>query len=223
MLMLQMKKSFNYIYANYLKRCLDLTFSLLLFILLFPLVFFFSLAILIETKKNPLFFQERPGKNQIIFKIIKIKTMNDNRDEKGNLLPDNERLTHFGKFVRKMSIDEIPQLINVIKGDMSIIGPRPLRSHYLAYYTEREQTRHSIRPGITGLAQINGRNFLDWDSKLELDAKYVEQLSLSLDFKIFFKTIIKTINSSDVSVATNLVLEDFDVHRKNQLLNNAIE
>ena len=144
------------------------------------------------------FFQERPGKDTKIFKIIKFKSMNDARDANGKLLPDKERLTKAGKFVRTTSIDELPQLINVLKGDMALIGPRPLLERYLPYYTDREKLRHTVRPGITGLAQVNGRNALDWDSKLELDAQYAENLSFLLDLKIFFKTIKKVIKHDGV-------------------------
>ena len=137
------------------------------------------------------FLQERPGKNEKIFKVIKFKTMTDERDKDGNLLPDAQRLTKVGKFVRSTSIDELPQLFNVLKGDMSFIGPRPLLIRYLPYYTKREKLRHSVRPGITGWAQINGRNNITWDHKLECDVFYVEHISFSFDIKILFLTIYK--------------------------------
>lgn len=144
------------------------------------------------------FFQERPGKNEKIFKIIKFKSMNDAKDENGKLLPDPERLTKVGAFIRKTSIDELPQLINVLKGDMSFIGPRPLLIRYLPYYTEREKLRHSVRPGMSGLAQVNGRNTASWNEKLEYDAYYAEHLSFALDVKILFKTIYKVLKHDGV-------------------------
>ena len=146
------------------------------------------------------FLQERPGLHGKVFKIIKYKTMTDERGADGELLPDAERLTRVGRFVRSTSIDELPQLINVLKGDMSLIGPRPLLVQYLPYYTEREQLRHTVRPGITGLAQVNGRNNLCWDERLELDAVYVEKLSIMYDVAILLKTIINVIRRKDVVV-----------------------
>lgn len=147
-----------------------------------------------------IFYQERPGKDEKIFRVMKFKSMTDERGADGNLLPDSQRLTKVGKFVRSTSIDELPQLINVLKGDMSFIGPRPLLPRYLPYYTSRERMRHTVRPGITGLAQVNGRNKMDWDSRLELDAQYVENLSLANDIKIFIKTIINVIKKKDIEV-----------------------
>ncbi|GAA4944117.1 sugar transferase [Algibacter agarivorans] len=149
------------------------------------------LVILLINKENPFFYQKRPGKNEKIFSIIKFKSMTDKKDRNGKLLPNEERVTKFGSFIRKTSLDEIPQLINIIKGEMSLIGPRPLRVHYLPYYTEEEQIRHSVRPGITGLAQISGRNLLSWDDKLAKDIEYVNKLSFLTDVSIFCKTIRK--------------------------------
>ena len=161
---------------------------------------------------KPFFYQLRPGKGERIFKIIKFKTMNDRRDANGQLLPDAERLTKIGTFVRKTSLDEIPQLLNVLKGDMSLIGPRPLLVKYLPYYSKREQLRHTVRPGITGLAQVNGRNKLNWDDRLELDAQYVENLSFLLDIKILFRTIINVLLRKDIAVG----YIDLDDYRKNR-------
>ncbi|MEO0902270.1 MAG: sugar transferase, partial [Bacteroidota bacterium] len=164
---------------------------------------------------SPFFTQSRPGLNEKVFRLIKLKSMNDKKDAEGNLLPDEVRLTKTGNFLRKTSLDEIPQLLNVIKGDMSLVGPRPLRVHYLPYYTEREAIRHTVRPGITGLAQVSGRNSVDWDEKLELDAQYVDQLSFAFDFKILLKTFVKIFKSSEVILDdTNMVT--FDEHRKKQ-------
>lgn len=160
------------------------------------------------------FRQERPGKDSKIFKIVKFKTMTDERDAAGNLLPDARRLTKVGQFVRSTSIDELPQLWNVLKGDMSLIGPRPLLPKYLPYYTKRESLRHTVRPGITGLAQVNGRSLLEWDDKLELDAKYAENINFVLDIKILIKTITNVIHGSDIVLLPES--HDLDVVRKNR-------
>lgn len=161
------------------------------------------------------FLQERPGKDGKIFKVIKFKSMTDERDADGNLLPDAQRLTKVGRFVRSTSIDELPQLINVLKGDMALIGPRPLLPRYLPYYTKREQLRHTVRPGITGWAQVHGRNNLNWDDRLELDAWYVENLSFLLDVRIFMKTIVNVLKRKDVVVALDPRKNKFlDVERK---------
>ncbi len=186
-------------YKNFFKRFLDFCLSLIAIICLSPILFVVIIWLHFANKgAGVFFFQERPGLNAQIFKIIKFKSMTDERDTEGKLLPDAQRLTKAGRFVRSTSIDELPQLLNVLKGDMAIIGPRPLLERYLPYYTEREQLRHSVRPGITGLAQVNGRNALDWDSKLELDAQYAEKLSFILDLKIFLKTIKKVVKHEGV-------------------------
>lgn len=178
---------------------MDFCLSLIAIICLSPILFVVIIWLHFANKgAGVFFFQERPGLNAQIFKIIKFKSMTDERDTEGKLLPDAQRLTKAGRFVRSTSIDELPQLLNVLKGDMAIIGPRPLLERYLPYYTEREQLRHSVRPGITGLAQVNGRNALDWDSKLELDAQYAEKLSFILDLKIFLKTIKKVVKHEGV-------------------------
>ena len=178
-------------YKNYIKRILDFLFSLVLLLMLSPLFIIISLLLLVITQENPFFFQKRPGLHEKIFSVIKFKSMTNAKDKNGELLPDDQRLTKIGVFLRKSSLDEIPQLINVVKGDMSFIGPRPLLIAYLPYYTKEEQLRHTVRPGITGLAQINGRNFIEWDKKLALDVAYVKNLSASNDLKIFIKTIIE--------------------------------
>lgn len=186
-------------YKNFFKRFLDFCLSLIAIICLSPILFVVIIWLHFANKgAGVFFFQERPGMNAKIFKIIKFKSMTDERDAEGKLLPDAQRLTKAGRLVRSTSIDELPQLFNVLKGDMAIIGPRPLLERYLPYYTEREQLRHSVRPGITGLAQVNGRNALDWDSRLELDAQYAEKLSFILDLKIFFKTIEKVVRHEGV-------------------------
>ncbi|MFV9551009.1 sugar transferase [Algibacter sp. PT7-4] len=178
-------------YKCFFKRLFDLIISTIGIIFLFPVGLLVYFVLLYINNGKPFFYQKRPGKNEIIFKIIKFKSMTDKKDEKGKLLPDEERVTKFGTFIRKTSLDEIPQLINIIKGDMSLIGPRPLRVRYLPYYSEKEKIRHTVRPGVTGLAQISGRNLLSWDNKLALDVEYVENISFLNDIKIFFKTIRK--------------------------------
>lgn len=160
------------------------------------------------------FFQPRPGKDEKIFKVIKFKTMTDEKDADGNLLPDAQRLTKVGKFVRSTSIDELPQLINVLKGDMALIGPRPLLVKYLPYYSERERLRHTVRPGITGWAQVHGRNHVLWEDRFEYDAYYVEHLSFVMDILIIFTTIKNVLQRKDIEVAPNLM--DFDEYRRQQ-------
>lgn len=179
-------------YKKYIKRVIDFSIAFVALLFLGWVLLIIAVCLHYANKGAGVFFyQERPGKDEKIFKIVKFKSMTDEHDDKGNLLPDKERLTHVGKFIRATSIDELPQLFNVLKGDMAIIGPRPLLIRYLPFYTEREKLRHSVRPGITGLAQINGRNNLSWDNKLEFDAYYAENVSFLLDCKIFFLTIYK--------------------------------
>lgn len=202
------------LYKNVIKRIIDFTLSIFGFILLLPVTIVIYFILLFKNNDNPFFFQPRPGKNEKIFKIIKFKTMTDKKDSHGELLPDGDRITSFGNFLRKTSLDEIPQLINIIKGDMSLVGPRPLRIRYLPYYTEKEKARHSVRPGITGLAQISGRNFLHWDDRLKKDVEYVESISLSTDFKIIIKTFFKVLSGKDVALDSNTVMVDIDVLRK---------
>ena len=181
-------------YKHFFKRFFDFWISLAVLVCISPILIIITIWLHFANKgAGAFFFQERPGKDAKIFKVIKYKTMTDERDANGNLLPDEKRLTKVGKFVRSTSIDELPQLINVLKGDMALIGPRPLLERYLPYYTEREKLRHTVRPGITGWAQVHGRNAIDWDSKLELDAEYAEQLSFTMDIRIFFLTIKKVI------------------------------
>ena len=179
-------------YKKYIKRVIDFSIAFVALLFLGWVLLIIAVCLHYANKGAGVFFyQERPGKDEKIFKIVKFKSMTDEHDDKGNLLPDKERLAHVGKFIRATSIDELPQLFNVLKGDMAIIGPRQLLIRYLPFYTEREKLRHSVRPGITGLAQINGRNNLSWDNKLEFDAYYAENVSFLLDCKIFFLTIYK--------------------------------
>lgn len=200
-------------YKLFFKRFFDLLIATITFIVLIPIFIWVMILLGWQNKGTPFFFQLRPGKNGKIFKIIKFKTMSDAKDESGSLLSDAERLTKAGAFIRKTSLDEIPQLINVIKGDMSLIGPRPLLVRYLPYYDQREATRHNVRPGITGLAQVNGRNFLDWDSRLELDAQYVESISLIKDIKIVFLTIKNVIQRKDIAVIPGAIGKPLDIER----------
>lgn len=181
-------------YKHFFKRVLDFCISLIALVCISPILLVVTIWLHFANKgAGAFFFQKRPGLHGKIFKIIKYKTMTDERDVEGNLLPDAQRLTKVGRFVRSSSIDELPQLINVLKGDMAFIGPRPLLIRYLPYYTEREQLRHSVRPGISGWAQVNGRNNITWDKKLECDAYYAENISLWFDIKIIFLTLYKVV------------------------------
>lgn len=191
---------------------MDLTFAILMFILLSPVFIVVMLLLLVVNDGKPFFIQKRPGKDEKIFKIIKFKTMNDRKDMKGNLLPDDVRLTTVGSFVRKTSLDEIPQFINVIKGDMSFIGPRPLLVHYLDLYNDEQKLRHTVRPGITGWAQVNGRNTITWTKKFELDIYYVKNLSFILDLKIIVKTIRKVLLREGVSQEGQATVQAFNGH-----------
>ena len=203
-------------YKNFCKRVIDFIASLIVIILLSPLLILAIIVLSIANQGKPFFFQQRPGKNGKIFTIVKLKTMNDKKDDEGNLLPDERRSTKFGVFIRKTSLDEIPQLVNVIKGDMSLIGPRPLLLRYLPFYTDKERLRHTVRPGITGLAQVNGRNTLKWDKRLALDVDYVENLSFKQDLKILYHTVLKVIVSENIIVNPKSIMEDLDEERKNR-------
>ncbi|ERM81541.1 hypothetical protein P872_09300 [Rhodonellum psychrophilum GCM71 = DSM 17998] len=184
--------------------------ALLVLILSCPFFLLTWGVLLIQNRGKAFFFQERPGKDQQPFHIIKFKSMNDKKGDDGNLLPDIERTTLFGKYVRKFSLDELPQLINVLKGDMSLIGPRPLLFKYLPLYNQKQYRRHQVRPGITGWAQINGRNSISWTKKFELDIVYVDKLSFSLDFKIFWLTILKIIQREGVNQSDARPMEPFN-------------
>ena len=197
-------------YRKIFKQLFDIVLALIALILLFPVFIFIIFLLSIENKGKPFFIQSRPGRNGKIFKIVKFKTMNDKMDSNGNLLPDIDRLTKIGNFVRKTSLDEIPQLFNVIKGDMSLIGPRPLLANYLHLYNDFQKRRHEVKPGITGWAQVNGRNAISWDKKFELDIWYVDNVSLFLDMKIIFLTIKKVLSSKDVYTLEGEPIEPFD-------------
>ncbi|MFI1743921.1 sugar transferase [Thalassobellus sediminis] len=199
-------------YKFFLKRFLDFCLALIGFIILSPIFIILSIYLFFSNKGKPFFLQKRPGKNDHIFAIIKFKSMNDNKDVKGVLLPFDKRITKVGAFIRKYSLDEIPQLINVIKGDMSLIGPRPLLIEYLSVYNDEQKKRHLVKPGITGWAQVNGRNTISWKKKFELDTWYVENISLALDIKIFLLTIKKVIKKEDVNLSEHLNAEYFNGH-----------
>jgi lipopolysaccharide/colanic/teichoic acid biosynthesis glycosyltransferase len=196
-------------YRSYLKFLIDFIFSLVVFSISFPILLLVILLLIIANQGKPFFFQLRPGKNGKIFKIIKFKTMNDKKDNEGNLLSDAERLTKIGAFVRKTSLDEIPQLLNVIKGDMSLIGPRPLLPEYLPLYNESQNRRHEVKPGITGWAQVNGRNSISWQQKLEYDTWYVDHISFVLDCKILFLTIKKVFKQEGITAENSVSAETF--------------
>ena len=193
------------IYSKYIKRLLDILISLTFIVLFSWLYLILVILVRIKLGSPVLFCQERPGYNEKIFKLYKFRTMTDKRDEKGNLLPDSERLTRFGSMLRSTSLDELPEMLNILKGDMSLIGPRPLLVEYLPYYTEEERLRHSVRPGLTGLAQVSGRNYLAWDKRLAKDVEYVNHISFIMDVRIIIKTIMVVFKKEDVSVDTNVV------------------
>ena len=196
-------------YKTIIKSVIDFSIAFLGLVILSPLIFFVTIGLFISNNGRPFFIQKRPGKNEKIFRIIKFKTMNDKKDSLGNLLSDEQRLTKIGSFVRKTSIDEIPQLFNVLKGDMSLIGPRPLLPEYLPLYNEMQKKRHEVKPGITGWAQINGRNAISWQQKFEYDEWYVENISFKLDCKILFCTLKKVIIRKDINLNNQVSSEYF--------------
>lgn len=196
-------------YKLFFKRLFDIVGSIAGLIILSPILVITVLLLVVANKGNVFFLQKRPGRGERIFTIIKFKTMRDTKDQKGILLSESERITIVGKYIRKFSIDEIPQLINVLIGDMSLIGPRPLLTDYLLLYNDFQRKRHMVRPGITGWAQINGRNAVTWEERFKYDIYYVENISFSLDFKIIFKTL-KKITGNDVSPIDGVVMERFN-------------
>lgn len=197
------------IYKNIIKRMMDFVIAFVALILLFPLFLIVFIALTISNNGKPLFFQIRPGKNEKLFKIIKFKTMNDKKDAQGNFLDFDKRVTKLGKFIRKYSLDEIPQLFNVLKGDMSLIGPRPLMVEYLPLYNNTQKRRHEVKPGITGWAQVNGRNAILWVKKFEYDVWYVDNISLVLDIKILLLTVKKVIFKDGVNSSESLNMTTF--------------
>jgi undecaprenyl phosphate N,N'-diacetylbacillosamine 1-phosphate transferase len=196
-------------YNFFLKRIFDIFISFVALLVLSPVVIVTTIGLYIANNRKPFFFQPRPGKNEKIFKVIKFKTMTDEKDEAGNFLPDADRMTKIGKFVRSTSLDELPQLLNVLKGDMSLIGPRPLLVQYLPLYSKEQSRRHSIRPGITGWAQVNGRNAISWQKKFEYDVWYVDNMSLFLDLKIVYLTIKKVFIREGISSGSSVTTEAF--------------
>lgn len=196
-------------YRNFFKRIFDFLLSLTAFLLLFPVLLLLVAAGTVKMGGNPFFVQERPGKDGKIFKLVKFKSMNNKKDENGNLLPDATRLTSYGKFIRNTSLDELPELINILKGDMAIVGPRPLLVRYLTRYNKTQARRHEVRPGLTGLAQVNGRNAISWEEKFNYDVEYVDNVSFLLDFKIICKTVLKIIKKDGISSETSATMEEF--------------
>ena len=201
-------------YAKYIKRPLDFLLSLIALIVLSPILVILSVLGAIAMKGNPFFIQLRPGKDEKIFKLIKFRTMTCETDKDGKPLPDDVRLTKYGKFLRSTSLDELPELINIFKGDMSIVGPRPLLPEYLPYYTEEEKHRHDVRPGLTGLAQVSGRNAITWDDKLKYDFEYVKGITLSKDIRIIFLTVYKVIRRDDIQFVNSKETLSFIEQRK---------
>lgn len=196
-------------YRHLFKRISDCVISVILFMILLPVFTVIVFLLMIFHRGNPFFLQPRPGKQGKIFRIIKFKTMNDRKDKDGNLLPDAERLTGIGQWIRTTSLDEIPQLLNVVKGDMSLVGPRPLLPDYLPLYNEQQKRRHEVGPGITGWAQVHGRNIISWEKKFDLDVWYVDHLSLRVDLKILFLTIKKVCVREGISSDTSVTMEPF--------------
>lgn len=192
-------------YEKYFKRLVDVLCGLAALLVFWWLYIIVAILVRIKLGSPVLFKQERPGKNEKIFRLYKFRTMTDARDENGELLPDEVRLTKFGKALRATSLDELPEVFNILKGEMSIIGPRPLTIQYLPYYSEEERHRHDVRPGLSGLAQVNGRNFIDWDHRLALDVQYVNRITFVGDLRIIFQTALKFVKKEDVAVDTNKV------------------
>lgn len=200
-------------YAKYIKRMLDFILSLIALIVLSPLMLIIGLLVRIKLGKPIIFKQKRPGKNEKIFTLYKFRTMTDEKDQNGNLLPDAKRLTKFGKTLRSTSLDELPELWNILKGEMAIVGPRPLLIEYLPYYTEEERHRHDVRPGLTGLAQINGRNTTEWSKRFKIDEDYINNITLNEDIYIIFYTIKKVIKKDNILVGEGHIMSNLDVER----------
>ena len=202
------------IYRKFLKRPMDFILSLIAIIVLSPVLIIVGVLVRVKLGSPILFKQKRPGLNEKIFTMYKFRTMTDEKDENGELLPDSVRLTSFGRMLRSTSLDELPELFNILKGDMSIVGPRPLLERYLPYYTGHERNRHSVRPGLTGLSQVNGRNLLEWNKRLSLDVEYAQNISLFIDIRIVFLTIKKVITKQDVAVGNQHIIASLDIERK---------
>lgn len=196
-------------YNSFFKRFFDFILSFVALIALFPLLLTLTIVGFFAMRGNPFFLQDRPGKNEVIFKLIKFRTMNNKKDEEGNLLPDEDRLTNYGKFLRSTSLDELPELINIFKGDMAIVGPRPLLVRYLKRYNDEQHKRHNVRPGLTGLAQVNGRNSLSWEDKFRYDVEYVNNISFKGDFIIIIETAMKVFRREGISSSNSATMEEF--------------
>lgn len=203
-------------YNRFIKRLFDILISLTGIVVLSPLLLVLWVLVVVKLGKPALFTQERPGRNEKVFKLYKFRSMTDERGENGELLPDEIRLTRFGRLLRSTSLDELPELFNILKGDMSLIGPRPLLVRYLPYYTEAERHRHDVRPGLTGLAQVNGRNALGWEDRFAYDLEYVNHLTLRMDLKIIAMTVGKVLKRSGTLSGADQTVADFDVYRKGQ-------
>ena len=197
-------------YAVFFKRVIDIIISFIVLILFSPIIILTAIALMLVNKTQPFFYQERPGRFQKTIKILKLKSMTDDKDIEGNLLPDAQRITKFGSFIRKTSIDELPQIFNVIKGDMSLIGPRPLLFKYIPLYSKEQNRRHDVKPGITGWAQVNGRNSISWKEKFAFDVYYVDHLSFLLDMKIIWITIMKIIKREGINQSNSRPMNPFD-------------
>lgn len=200
-------------YKKYIKRILDILVSIISLIILWPIIL--VVAVLVRTKLGGpvLFKQDRPGKDEKIFKLYKFRTMTDEKDENGNLLSDEKRLTHFGKFLRSTSLDELPEFVNILKGDMSLVGPRPLLVEYLPLYNEEQKHRHNVRPGLTGYAQVKGRNLVDWEARFKLDVEYVNNISLKKDMKILIDTLKVVLKKEGINGFTGVTMEKFQGSR----------
>ena len=206
----------NGIYARYIKRPMDFFLALCALIVLSPILLLLTVIGAVAMKGNPFFTQRRPGKGERVFKLIKFRTMTCEKDKDGNLLPDDKRLTKYGRFLRATSLDELPELINILKGDMSVVGPRPLAVQYLPYYTERERMRHSVRPGLTGMAQVHGRNATTWEERFTYDTNYVQSISFIGDVTIILQTVAVVFKHSGIGERGVDSPEDFDAYRRKQ-------
>lgn len=210
-------------YAGFFKRLFDFLLSLCAILVLSPILLVLIVIGAVAMKGNPFFTQKRPGRKERIFKLIKFRTMTNAKDKDGNLLPDKDRLIPYGKFLRSTSLDELPELFNILIGDMSIVGPRPLLVEYLPYYSETEKHRHDVRPGLTGWAQVNGRNSVDWDKRFALDVEYVNNLTFMMDVKIIFLTVKKVLCRSDIADDTNAAEGNFADIRRKQAAENQMQ
>lgn len=204
-------------YAKVWKRVLDILLSLAALIVLSPVLAVLTAVGAVKMGGNPFFTQIRPGKDEKLFKLVKFRSMSNKKDKNGKLLPDDQRLTKYGRFIRSTSLDELPELLNILKGDMSIVGPRPLLPEYLPYYTEEERHRHDVRPGLTGLAQINGRNMLSWEDRFAYDVSYVRSITLKNDIQIIWKTVFKVLMRSDIALGEEHEFTNLDVERKEKM------